>query len=296
MINDFVTYLRLGKRYSEHTVTAYQNDLEQFVAFLKEQYDEVPLYQANHHQIRSWMVKMVEGGITSRTIRRKISSLNAFFRFAIKKEAIFTNPVTKVISPKMNVGLPSFVKESEMQRLLNKTDFGEGFEAIRDKLIIELFYVTGIRRAEMMNLKVNDFDQFNNVIKVLGKRNKSRLLPFTNSTRQLVTEYRSLRDQVINDNETATDVFFITGKGRPVYPELIYRIVTRYLKYVSTSSKKNPHILRHSFATSLLNNGADLQVIKEFLGHTNLQATQVYTHTTNENLKSIYKLAHPRAK
>jgi len=296
VINDFVTYLKLEKRYSEHTVTAYQNDLQQFAAYLKEQYDEVEPYQANHHQIRSWMVKMVEGGVTSRTIRRKIATLNNFFKYAIRTEKISRNPVSKLISPKMSVRLPSFVKEKELEQLLDKTDFGDGFLAKRDKTIIELFYTTGIRRAELLNLKIKDLDLANNLITVLGKGNKMRIVPFADRTKSLLLEYRSLRDQILTENETTTDTFFITEKGRPVYPELIYRVVTRHLKLVTNNSKRNPHILRHSFATSLLNNGADIQVIKEFLGHSNLQATQVYTHTTNENLKSIYKLAHPRAK
>lgn len=294
--DSFLTYLQSEKRYSIHTVSAYCNDLNQFTAYLDCQYDGLKIEKANHHQIRSWIVKMMEEKVSNRSIRRKLASLNSFYKHLNRIGLITSNPIKKVISPKIKVQLPSFIRSSEMEELLTRFDFGEGFEASRDKLIIELFYTTGIRRSELLNLKISDVNMFQDVIKVLGKGNKQRVVPISHHSKNMIPDYLNFRQQVLLESGEASPYFFITSKGRKVYPELIYRIVTKHLKHVSTNAKKNPHILRHSFATSLLNNGADINVIKEILGHSNLQATQIYTHNTNENLKSIYKQAHPRAK
>ncbi|HNV51050.1 MAG TPA: tyrosine-type recombinase/integrase [Bacteroidales bacterium] len=296
MIKDFFTYLELEKWYSKHTITAYRNDLEQFIAFLSLQYEGVSLEKVTHHQIRSWMVDMTEKGMSNRTIRRKIASLNTFYKFLERKKTILKNPVAKIIIPKMSTDLPSFIRDNELDMLLNNMDFGNSFEAVRNKLIIEMLYATGVRRSELVNLELKDINMNDLSLKVFGKGKKYRVLPISLHLRDLLNEYLSLRETILEETKKIAEQLFITSKGNPVYPELIYRVVKSYLSLVTSNHKKNPHVLRHSFATGLLNNGADIIVIKELLGHSSLSATQVYTHNTNENLKSIYKRAHPRAK
>jgi integrase/recombinase XerC len=293
---EFLTYIQLEKRYSRHTVAAYRNDLLQFEQFLRIQYEDAKPQNANHQQIRSWIVELNGQSVSNRSIRRKLASLNAFFTYLHRKDMIKSNPLKKVTSPKFSNPLPSFIKSTEMEELLMRFDFGEGFEAFRNKLIIGLFYMTGIRRSELINLEVVNVDLMNHIIKVTGKRNKQRVVPFGQGLKNAITGYLEERAIVLSECGEQSPFFFITKKGRKTYAGLIYRIVTKHLNYVTTNSKKNPHILRHSFATNMLNNGADLNVIKEILGHSNLQATQIYMHNTRENLKSIYKQAHPRAK
>lgn len=292
----FLTYLQFERRYSNHTVSAYCNDLEQFITYLNEYCAGLIPEEANHFQIRSWIVALMEAKISGRSIRRKLASLNSYYRHLIRNRVIQSNPLQKVVSPKSSVQLPSFIRNSELEQLLTNVDFGDGFEAIRDKLIIELFYSTGIRRSELVNLKNRDIDFDNETIKVIGKGGKQRVVPVLKHTIPLLQVYLPQRENVLAYSGEQSPYLFITVRGKQVYPELVYRTVTKNLNYVSTNSKKNPHILRHSFATNLLNNGADINMIKEILGHSNLQATQIYTHNTNENLKSIYKQAHPRAK
>ncbi|MBE0637394.1 MAG: tyrosine-type recombinase/integrase [Bacteroidales bacterium] len=292
----FLTYLQFERRYSNHTVSAYCNDLEQFSDFLNSHFDHLKPEHASHHQIRSWIVALIETKVSTRSIRRKLASLSSYYKHLIRNKVITSNPVQKVISPKINVQLPSFIRNSEMEDLLVRHDFGNDFEGLRNKLIIELLYTTGIRRSELLNLKVSEIDMTKTIIKVIGKGNKHRIVPLAQHTKPLIVDYLLERQCALNEINEQSPYLFITSKGKQTYPGLIYRTVTKHLNYVSTNSKKNPHILRHSFATSLLNNGADINVIKEILGHANLQATQVYTHNTSENLKSIYKQAHPRAK
>lgn len=296
MTEEFLTYIQLEKRYSQNTVAAYHNDLVQFQRFLEIRYEDIKPQHANHHQIRSWIVELIGQNVTKRSIRRKLASLNAFFKYLQRKEVISINPLKKITAPKFSDPLPSFIKSNEMEELLVRFDFGEGFEAVRNKLIIGLFYMTGIRRSELINLEVENVDLKTQVLKVTGKRNKQRVVPFGQHLKTAFIEYLDRRSSVLLECGEQSPYFFITEKGRKTYPVLIYRIITKHLNYVTTNSKKNPHILRHSFATNMLNNGADLNVIKEILGHANLQATQIYTHNTRENLKSIYKQAHPRAK
>jgi len=292
----FLTYLQFEKRCSNHTVSAYKSDLDQFVSYLKSQYETINPEHADHNQIRSWIVTLIEDGISNRSIKRKLASLNSFYKHLKRTKQITVNPLQKVISPKFSTQLPSFIKSNEMEMLLTQYDFGADFEAARDKLIIELLYSTGIRRSELVSIKMSDIDLNSDVIKVIGKGNKQRLVPVSRHTKTLFSTYLPLRESVLTESDEQSVFLFITSRGKHIYPELVYRTVTKHLNYVSTNSKKNPHILRHSFATSLLNNGADINAIKEMLGHSNLQATQIYTHNTNENLKSIYKQAHPRAK
>ncbi len=295
VIEDFLTYLKLQKRYSDHTIAAYQNDLRQFCAFLEAQYEITNFEHASHHQIRAWMVTLLEQHISVRSIRRKLASLNTYYKYLKKLNVINSNPLQKVITPKFSKQLPTFIKSSEMETLLQQTDFGDGFEAARDMLVIMMFYLTGIRRSELINLRVNDIDLTRKVIKVTGKGNKQRIIPIHTFLVPLITKYLELHRGIAAEGELQVPHLIVTSKGKQAYPNLIHRIVNKSLGKVSTSPKKSPHVLRHTFATALLNSGADLNVIKELLGHSNLLATQVYTHITNDNLKSIYKHAHPRA-
>lgn len=295
VIEDFLTYLKLQKRYSSHTVAAYQNDLRQYSAFLEAQYELTKCEKAGHHQIRAWMVALLEQHTSVRSIRRKLASLNTFYRHLKKLNVINSNPLQKVITPKFSKHLPTFIKSKEMETLMQRTGFGRGFVAARDMMVIWMLYLTGIRREELINLGIDDIHLTQKVIKVTGKGNKQRIIPIHTLLVTHIINYLELRKEILADGENEVPHFIVTNKGKKAYPNLIHRIVSRNLQKVSTSPKKSPHVLRHTFATSLLNSGADLNVIKELLGHTNLLATQVYTHITNDNLKSIYKHAHPRA-
>ncbi len=295
VIKEFISYLNLEKNYSGNTIVAYQNDLLQFQQFLCDQYETDLTESINHHQIRSWIVALLEQNISKRSIRRKFAVLNTYYNYLKRKDLISSNPIEKVVVPKFNGSLPSFIKNREMEELFDKIDFGEGFEALRDKLILAVFYLTGMRRSELINLHINDIDLGNCFFKVTGKGSKQRLIPIAFSLKNLLCQYLEARASLLNQAGEVSQYVFITSKGKQTYPNLIYRIVTKYIGYVSTNTKKNPHTLRHSFATNMMNNGADINVIKEILGHSNLQATQIYTHNSIENLKSIYKHAHPRA-
>jgi integrase/recombinase XerC len=292
-LTSFLQYIQYEKRFSPHTVTAYKGDLEQFADYLNVTYKINEIQEVNHTFIRSWMVSLMEAGITSRSINRKITTLKTFYKFLMKNGVVTANPMLKVQSPKQSKKLPVFVEESKMEMLFDKVDFGEGFEAFRDKLLMELFYATGMRLAELVNLKEQDIDLNGCTVKVLGKRNKERIVPFTNKMKQLFQEYLAEKRKEAFKNKSA--ILFVTTEGKNIYPKLAYRIVNKYLSQVTTLDKKSPHVLRHTFATHMLNNGADINSIKEILGHANLSATQVYTHNTIEKLKTVYKQAHPRA-
>jgi integrase/recombinase XerC len=296
VIEEFITYLIREKKYTGNTIVAYQTDLLQFQTFLRDQYETDQTENANHYQIRSWIVTLFERNISKRSIRRKLATLSTYYKYLKRKKLISSNPIEKVVAPKFNGSLPSFIKNHEMEELLGKTDFGEGFESLRDKLILAVFYMTGMRRSEMISLHVKDIDSGISYFKVTGKRSKQRLIPIASALKSLLSQYLDARASLLSETGEVSPFIFITSKGKQVYPNLIYRIVTKYIGYVSTNTKKNPHTLRHSFATNMMNNGADLNIIKEILGHSNLQATQVYTHNSIESLKSIYKQAHPRAK
>lgn len=295
MKESFLKYLEYEKRYSTNTLIAYQTDLEQFSAFLEHNSGIQKIENADQFIIRTWLATMIDQGLTARTVNRKITSLKTYFRFLLRENDINANPLLKVISPKSSRKLPSFIKEKEMERLNEIFDNAKSFSTIRDKLIIETFYLTGMRLSELINIKIDDINLNRSELRVVGKRKKERIIPISNYLSDSIKIYLPLRNQeLIRKNETCSFLFF-TEKGKQTYPKLIYRIVTKNIAYVSSNSKKNPHTLRHSFATLLLNHGANLNEIKEILGHSNLSATQIYTHNTIEKLKSNYKQAHPRA-
>jgi integrase/recombinase XerC len=284
----FINYLSSEKRFSVHTITSYSNDINQFFLFLSEEYKITSeLSEVNFQIVRSWIASLLEQGVTPRSVNRKISTLKTFFKFLIREGVIQESPMLKVVAPKSKKRLPLFVEEDQIESLLNGVEFDDGFIGERDKLIIELFYVTGIRLSELINIKISDLNFDNNLVKVLGKRNKERLIPL--STR-IVKELQFFIEKYKIDNYLFTNL-----GGTKVYTKLVYRIVNKYIGKISSINKKSPHILRHTFATHMLNNGADINAIKELLGHANLSATQVYTHNTIEKLKSVYKQAHPRA-
>jgi len=290
-ISNFCDYLQHQKRYSIHTVNAYQKDLEQFQQYLQSEFETESFKEVSSSFIRSWIVQLIEEDISPRTINRKISSLKSFYKYLLKNKTVDKNPLAKVITPKTSKRLPVFVGEQEIDNLFKNIEYNNDYEGKRDQLILELFYATGVRLSELIELKLNSINFSNNTIKVLGKRNKERIIPIGNNLSQLIKEYIKEREN-LNNKEPQ---FFLTKVGKKMYPKLVYSIVNSYLSQVTTVSKKSPHVLRHTFATHMLNNGADLNTIKEILGHANLSATQVYTHNTIEKLKNIHKQAHPKA-
>jgi integrase/recombinase XerC len=284
----FINYLSSEKRFSVHTITSYSNDINQFFLFLSEEYKITSeLSEVNFQIVRSWIASLLEQGVTPRSVNRKISTLKTYFKFLIREGVIQESPMLKVVAPKSKKRLPLFVEEDQIESLLNGVEFDDGFIGERDKLIIELFYVTGIRLSELINIKISDLNFDNNLVKVLGKRNKERLIPLS---ARIVKEL-----QFFIENYKIDNYLFTNLGGTKVYTKLVYRVVNKYIGKISSINKKSPHILRHTFATHMLNNGADINAIKELLGHANLSATQVYTHNTIEKLKSVYKQAHPRA-
>jgi len=291
-IDPFLKYLKFEKRSSNHTLVAYEADLKQFASYMEEMgvADE---REVKTRFIRNWVVALHYNDLKPRSIHRKIASLRAYFKFLLRERVMETSPAEGVVLPKLAKNLPDFVKEKEMDLLLDQFPFESDFAGVRDKTIIDLFYGTGIRLSELIALRDDSFDFSSGLVKVLGKRNKERLVPMNQSTIHNVLNYREVRNSSFpNRNRTA---FFLTDKGDPVYHKLVYRIVNKHLRAVTTMAKKSPHVLRHTFATILLNRGADINAIKELLGHANLNATQIYTHNTFEKLSSIYNQAHPRA-
>jgi integrase/recombinase XerC len=300
MLKDkYIDYLTFEKRYSTHTLIAYRTDLEEYSCFLLSQYNIIDLLQSDHTFIRSWLISLLERKISTRSVNRKISTLKSFYRFCEKMGMLTTNPMNKVVSPQISKQLPVFLTNENIEKLFQSVDFGIGFKGSRDKLVVTLFYATGIRREELINIKVNDVSLENGTIKVLGKRKKERIVPIGTKVIGEIEKYLLLRADLIEQlkisNPNDSNSLFVTSKGLPVNPKLIYTIVHKYLTLVSSVSKLSPHILRHTFATHMLDDGADINAIKELLGHSSLAATQVYTHNTIEKLKSIYKQAHPRA-
>lgn len=290
-LDEFLKYLQLEKRYSPHTIRAYQVDLSQFQEFLKEVFNST-LIKADHVMSRSWLVQMLEYGISPRTVHRKITALKTFYKFLLKEEKLQIDPTLKIVLPKMTKKLPHFVEQEQMNVLLDDLPFEKGYEGSRDKLILELFYSTGMRQSELINIKINHIDFSSGLIKVIGKRNKERLIPLTNELSQKINAFMNLRTELPNSE---SPFLLLTLKGKKLYPSLLYRMVNHYLGQVTSLDKKSPHVLRHTFATHMLNNGADLNAIKELLGHESLSATQVYTHNSIDKLKKVYKQAHPRA-
>ncbi|HVV54451.1 MAG TPA: tyrosine-type recombinase/integrase [Mucilaginibacter sp.] len=290
----FIQYIKYEKRYSTHTVSAYQSDLEQFYTFLHDTRQDVAApAEITYQHIRSWMVHLMED-MTARSVNRKLATLRKYFKFLLREGLITSNPASKLQSPKIVKHLPVVVEDDKLNAMLNNGEmFADDFEGARDKLVIEILFGTGIRLSELVGLKEEDINFYDGTIKVLGKRNKERIIPVNHELKQLLEKYLSLKKSENFHNNSVT--LLVTNKGTNVYPKFIYLIVQKYLSYISTQDKKSPHVLRHTFATSLLNRGADLNAIKELLGHANLSATQVYTHNSVERLKSIYKQAHPKA-
>jgi integrase/recombinase XerC len=289
----FLQYILVQKGYSPHTGRSYHNDLDQFFAFLNKPEDEVLNDDLSSHEIRAWIVYLMDNNISSTSVHRKISCLRIFFKYLRKEGIIHHDPMEKVVLPRRKKKLPVFVTENAMDNLLDKFEFGNDFRGIQNRTIIEMFYFTGMRRAELTGLKYNDVDLVAGTIKVTGKRNKQRIIPIVKTFVARLEEYVKVRSDFFPDD--GKDWFFLTDRGNKLYDKYVYNTVRSYLNMVTTIEKKSPHVLRHTFATHMLNHGADLNSIKELLGHANLSATQIYTHNTFEKLKKVYKQAHPRA-
>jgi integrase/recombinase XerC len=287
----FINYLQYEKRFSKHTVINYQIDLAQFSEFLE--LHELRLEEVKHSYIRTWIMELMDAGMDPKSVNRKISTLRTYFKFLLRESLMEHNPMTQVQGPKIAKRLPVVVEEQKLADLLDSEKyFTADFAGLRNRVVMELLFGTGMRLSELLSLKNSDIDVYQQQVKVLGKRNKERLIPLPRPLMNLLQEYL---DQKITLDYTLNDALIVTDKGQPAYEKLIYSIVKHALGQISTHTKKSPHILRHTFATSLLNRGADLNAIKELLGHANLSATQIYTHNSVERLKSIYKQAHPKA-
>ena len=289
-LKSFFDFLEIEKNYSSNTIEAYRNDLNVFSRFLTDEFDVNNINNTNYSYVRSWIVDLVNKGISNRSINRKITSLNSYFKFILKIGLINENPLTnhKALKTQKKIQLP--FSENEMLSVLDLDNFEDNFTGARDRLIIDLFYTTGIRRIELIQLMISDVNINNKHIKVLGKRNKERIIPLIDSTINILNKYLLYREELKSD-ET---FLFITKKGKQVYEKLIYRIINKYFDTISTKVKKSPHIIRHSFATHLLNNGADLNCVKDLLGHSSLAATQVYTNRSIDEIKKVFAKSHPR--
>ncbi|WP_299096139.1 tyrosine-type recombinase/integrase [Winogradskyella sp.] len=290
----FSEYLALEKNYSKHTVLAYLRDLEVFQEFLDKNHDSEPIEKVDYSEIRQWIVELVNSGISNRTINRKVSSLNSYYKFLQKSQQLESNPLRKHKALKVGKKVQLPFSEEELRQVLEESIEVVDFETARDKLIIELFYATGIRRIELVNMKISDVDIGKKQIKVLGKRNKERYMPLLSSLANSFDKYLYYRNTLPKVEQE--DFLFLTKKGVKIYEMLVYRIINKYFSIASSKAKCSPHVLRHSFATHLLNGGADLNAVKELLGHTSLAATQVYTHSSISELKKVYAKSHPRNK
>lgn len=285
-LQSFLDYLRFQKRYSRHTIIAYKKDIEDFLLFLADVFESPKLNDINSAIVRTWLAKLKEENITSKSINRKISSLKSFFKYLMKEGAVDATPMSVITSPKINKRLPVYVEEKDIKTLFNYVDFPDDHTGKTEKLIIELFYNTGLRVSELVNLKNSQLDFANSYVKVLGKGNKERIIPLQKGLLEQLNNYIS---------QGQNDFVFTNKNGKALYARQVYNIVKKYLSLVTTVQKKSPHILRHSFATHLTNNGAELNAVKELLGHSSLAATQVYTHNSIEKLKEVFKKAHPKA-
>ena len=291
-IDSFLEYLRLERNYSEKTVVSYGIDLREFEGYFKKADAEIDFTTVDADVVRNWVMHLMDEGRAATSVNRKLSTLRSFYRFLLKKKVMTVNPMTKVVGPKKKRPLPSFVREKDMDRLLDDLTFGEGYEGCRDRMILEMFYATGMRLSELIGLDDVDVDFSAKLIKVTGKRNKQRLIPFANELEHDLRVYIKVRDEALPNG---SDAFFVRKDGKRMYPMQVYRLVKRNLSKVVTLKKRSPHVLRHTFATAMLNDCAELRAVKELLGHESLTTTEVYTHTTFEELKKVYELAHPRA-
>ena len=289
-IDSFFDYLTYEKKYSVHTITSYKNDISQFLRFINPNAESFALTEFNYQQIRSWVASLIKDKIAPRSVNRKLSSLKSLFKYLQRQQVIAINPMAKISGPKTPKRLPVFIDEHQMEDLFAKVTFEDGFNGMRDRLILDLFYQTGIRRTELTHLKELDVDLFNSTIKVLGKRNKERIIPISLALKRNLESYL----QVKQEQNLSNPMLLVSEKGHKLSDQAVYSTVKKYLSQITTIQKKSPHVLRHTFATHLLNNGADINAVKDLLGHANLSATQVYTHNTIEKLKKSYKQAHPR--
>lgn len=291
-LDRFIRYLRYEKRYSPHTTEAYKRDINQFSAFCAELYEGTVAETASSVIVRSWIVKLINDGLDPRSVNRKISALKTFYRFMMKSGVIASSPVKKIIAPKTSKKLPQVIDEQKMEQLFSEVLTAEGYEGLRDLLILEMLYATGMRRSELVGLNVSDVSWSALSIRVLGKGRKERVIPISRELGERISRYVKERNSRFEAPEPA---LFLTDKGKRIYPRMVHNIVVKNLSLVSTASRKSPHVLRHTFATHLLSHGAELSAIKELMGHAGLASTQVYTHTSVEKLKEAYKRAHPKA-
>ena len=292
LIKSFLDYLRLERNYSEKTLVSYETDLREFEDYLEETEAELVLAKVHSDVVRNWIVSLMDKGRAATSVNRKLSSLRSFYHFLLRRKWITVNPMLKIVGPKKKKPLPSFVREKDMDRLLDGIPFGEGYEGCRDRTILEMFYVTGMRLSELIGLNDVDVDFSAKLVKVTGKRNKQRLIPFGNELEKDLLIYNKVRNETFPEG---TEAFFVRKDGKRMYPMQVYRLVRRNLSKVVTLKKRSPHVLRHTFATAMLNDNAELRAVQELLGHESLSTTEVYTHTTFEELKKVYELAHPRA-
>jgi integrase/recombinase XerC len=293
VIQPFLAYLKFEKRFSPHTLQAYETDLIHFFDYLAVQYGGIELKQITHLYVRSWLAQLKEEGLTGKSINRKISTLRSFFKFCLKQSAIEQSPMTKITAPKSEKRLPQFVAERDMATLINHVEFTDDWKGKTERLLLLLFYNTGMRLSELIQLEEGSFNFFGNTVKVLGKGGKERLIPVQPALLQVVKEYGEMK-KLLPVPQVAKNLL-VTERGKALSPRSVYTSVKRCLSLVTTIEKRSPHILRHTFATHLTNNGADINAVKELLGHSSLAATQVYTHNTIDRLKNIYKNAHPKA-
>lgn len=292
MIDSFLNFLQFEKRFSPHTVVSYRNDLNQFAGYLKATYEEEPA-TASYTMIRSWIVSLVEQKLDALSINRKIASLRSFFKFLQRQEVVKKDPMAKIKVLKTKKKLPHFVKEPDMKAVLDDTVFEDNHTGWRERIVLEMLYGTGMRLSELISLKENQVNLRDQTIRVIGKRNKERVIPFSKPLAEIIKSYLKVRNREVEANDSG--VLIVNDKGGKCYPMMIYRIVTRHLGEHAAVEKRSPHVLRHTYATHLLNKGAEINAVKDLLGHSSLAATQVYTHNSMEKLKKVFDQSHPKA-